>query len=85
MYIKGISTRDVGDVLKEMEIEGMSVTQVSSATKEARRGTGDVVPSRVQCRQCHLQRKAFNRTPPARIRKRIGAELWEMWNAQGGE
>ena len=35
--------------------------------------------------QFHLQRNAFNRAPTARVRKRIGAELREVWNAQGVE
>ena len=34
MYLKGVSTRDVEDVLAEMGIEGMSATQVSNATKK---------------------------------------------------
>ena len=33
MYLKGASTHDVEDVLKEMGIEGMSATRVSNATK----------------------------------------------------
>ena len=35
--------------------------------------------------QCHLQRNAFNRAPTTPIRKRIGAELREVWGAQGVE
>ena len=35
--------------------------------------------------QCHLQRNAFHRAPTAPVRKRIGAELREVWNAQGIE
>ena len=35
--------------------------------------------------QCHLQRNALNRAPTASIRKRVGPELWEVWNAQGVE
>ena len=33
MHLKGVSTRDVEDVLAVMGVEGMSVTQVSNATK----------------------------------------------------
>ena len=33
MYLKGVSTRDVEDVLAVMGVEGMSATQVSNATK----------------------------------------------------
>ena len=35
--------------------------------------------------QCHLQRSAFHRAPTAPVRKRIGADLREVWNAQGIE
>ena len=35
--------------------------------------------------QCHLQRNAFNRAPTAPVKKRIGAELREVWNAPGIE
>ena len=35
--------------------------------------------------QCHLQRNAFHRAPTAPVKKRIGAELREVWNAQGIE
>ena len=38
-----------------------------------------------QRRECHLQRNAFNRASTARVRKRIEAELREVWNAQGVE
>ena len=184
MYLKGVSTRDVEDVLAEMGIEGMSATQVSNATKkldgeleawrtralaetrylilDARyekvridgvvrdatiltaigvvpdgddpsvgrrrvlgvsvalseavvhwrefldslvargmRGVEFVVsddhaglgaarraalPGATWQRcQCHLQRNAFHRAPTAPVRKRIGAELREVWNAQGIE
>ena len=33
MYLKGVSTRDVEDVLAVMGVEGISATQVSNATK----------------------------------------------------
>ena len=181
MYLKGVSTRDVEDVLAVMGVEGMSATQVSNATKgldeelerwrsrslaetrylilDARyekvridgivrdaailtaigvvpdgddpsvgrrrvlgvsialseaevhwrefldslfargmRGVECVVsddhaglraarraalPGAAWQRcQCHLQRNAFNRAPTAPIRKRIGAELREVWSAQ---
>ena len=35
--------------------------------------------------QCHLQRNAFQRAPTKSVKKRIGAELREVWNAQGIE
>ena len=35
--------------------------------------------------QCHMQRNAFHRAPTAPVKKRIGAELREVWNAQGIE
>ena len=45
---------------------------------------GCAPPAGQRC-QCHLQRNAFNRAPTTPIRKLIGAELREVWSAQGVE
>jgi transposase-like protein len=89
MYIKGVSTREVEAVMRELVIESLGarglrevefiVSDDHSGLRAARRAV--LGAATWQRCQFHLARNAIHHAPNIEIRKRIGRQLKSIWTA----